>query len=586
MKFWQLFILLAFFNFAAPSFGQDARSEAIKEIEKLEKSLREQPKDSFNWSIHNSLNYHYWSIDPRKAMEHVEVIFKHQPLDDYTKMVIGGKDSDRAKAKENLLKITVNYPDLKCTQACCFIWLAELASDKTEARQWYEKAAALEGLSPLCQEAVEDFYLFKIAERLPWPNPIPAPQGLHNRPGPWNDTDDLTIWPNTVSRANSDPWIAENHDQIRQMRPRLLLINFSNEHSREHIKKLTLQMIAALAESSRYHGYKNKDAPIFLDYQIFKFVDLRDADSNEGDCAKVPNKTPGRSTPFNFKYRSLFSQEFADYYAVPDPRDPSRNLRLDELLDGGYVHEVWFYGSASPKTKIPVGGYEVVEEKPRYDANFRRIGDEWVQAGNGGDSQQPWVGRSCRINGFDCTRGIGCALENLGHGLEGLSHSGAIPYYSKYFPQYAGFDLKQRYNLPIDSLYGAAGPNTYQRTVVEYPNRNKMIVDHDGKRYTVENYVAAGGNVHFPPNGTRHYDQDNDKPVMSTIEDWRIGSGPGGTDVALPYTSAKIQHYRDMAPDCMGAWLIYWRQNMPGLDNKQKDDEGRPMKNWMPFLFY
>ena len=73
---------------------------------------------------------------------------------------------------------------------------------------------------------------------------------------------------------------------------------------------------------------------------------------------------------------------------------------------------------------------------------------------------------------------------------------------------------------------------------------------------------------------------------MSTIEDWRIGSGPGGTDVALPYTSAKIQHYRDMAPDCMGAWLIYWRQNMPGLDNKQKDDEGRQMKNWMPFLFY
>jgi hypothetical protein len=41
-----------------------------------------------------------------------------------------------------------------------------------------------------------------------------------------------------------------------------------------------------------------------------------------------------------------------------------------------------------------------------------------------------------------------------------------------------------------------------------------------------------------------------------------------------------------MAPDCMGPWLVYWRQNMPGLDNRQKDADGRPMKNWWPFLFY
>ena len=38
--------------------------------------------------------------------------------------------------------------------------------------------------------------------------------------------DDLTIWPNNVSRANSDPWIAEHHDSIRQIRPRVLVVNF------------------------------------------------------------------------------------------------------------------------------------------------------------------------------------------------------------------------------------------------------------------------------------------------------------------------------------------------------------------------
>ena len=49
---------------------------------------------------------------------------------------------------------------------------------------------------------------------------------------------------------------------------------------------------------------------------------------------------------------------------------------------------------------------------------------------------------------------------------------------------------------------------------------------------------------------------------------------------------AKIRNYRDLAPDCMGAWLVYWRQNMPGLNNKQKDDDKKAMKNWWPFLFY
>jgi hypothetical protein len=36
----------------------------------------------------------------------------------------------------------------------------------------------------------------------------------------------------------------------------------------------------------------------------------------------------------------------------------------------------------------------------------------------------------------------------------------------------------------------------------------------------------------------------------------------------------------------MGPWVVYWRQNMPGLGNKCVDDSGKPMKNWWPFLFY
>ncbi len=411
---------------------------------------------------------------------------------------------------------------------------------------------------------------------------IVAPAGMESSPGPWSDPEDPTIWPNTMSRANSDPWLAKHHDQLRKMKPRVLLINFSNEHNRGHLDRLTDQLIKALAESTRYHGYRNEKAPVFLEYQVFKFVDLRDAGATKGNSSKIPVKDVNAKRGFNMKYRAYFSNEFANHIGVPDPKNPKRNLRLDELLENGYVHEVWFFESGNVNAVPHVGSYEVVEEKPRYDAQFRKMGNQWVQAGNGGDNDQPWTGRSCRIGCINASRGIGCFLESLAHGIEGNANSGAIPYFSKYFKEYADFNLKQRYQLPFESLYGV----NYGGKQISYPNEKTMVVSHGGKEIRVDNYIPAGGSAHFPPNARGHYDLTNKEPVLSTIEDWRIGSGPGGKDVAKPFTNSDFRQYHSMAQDCMGAWLVYWRQNMPGLDNRQKDDAGQAMKNWVPFLFY
>ncbi|MEW6161111.1 MAG: hypothetical protein AB1813_27090, partial [Verrucomicrobiota bacterium] len=87
---------------------------------------------------------------------------------------------------------------------------------------------------------------------------------------------DLSHWPNQVSRANSDRWLVENHDRIRRMHPRLLVLNFSNEASRDKLEQMLRELITAVGEGSRYHGYKNPDAPVFLACEVFKFVDLRD----------------------------------------------------------------------------------------------------------------------------------------------------------------------------------------------------------------------------------------------------------------------------------------------------------------------
>jgi hypothetical protein len=406
------------------------------------------------------------------------------------------------------------------------------------------------------------------------------PTGLNadGTPAPLRDPADLSVWPNRVSKANSDDWIARNHDRIRVMRPRILMINFSNQVDRDKPMRLANDLIAALRESSRYHGYKDPKAPAFLEYSVWRYVDLRDAGKDKGNASCAPIKKHVAAPDVNCDYGGFFSEAFAEHIGVRDPRNHQRYLRLDELVDLGYVHEVWF-------TAAPSGDFrclECVELKPVYDAQFRKIPGRYVQAGNGGDEDQKWTGRSLRINGLNDERGIGCGVENLGHSLEGMAHSRAIPYFTKYFYEFAGFDLDKRYGLPMNSFYPLWG----EGKGISYPSPNEAVLTDGKNTWRIENYVAAGGNVHFPPNARSHYDQANAQPVLSTIEDWRIGSAPGGKDEVKLWTNAVLTQYEKVAPDCMGKWLVYWRQNMPGYRNRAKDDAGRPMKNWWVFLFY
>lgn len=501
------------------------------------------PPDEFDWNLHNELRHWYGGLDEQRSMKHCDIIFRHSRMDGYMTQVLGGKNPDKVNAITAMTSRATKYSGLPHLAAACWITAAQLSESREAATGFYRKALAVKGLDAGYRQLAEDALAFDPTSSRPWPKNIAAPKGREKSPGPWNDPTDTTVWPNQTSRANSDAWLVQNHDRIRSMRPRLLLLNFSNEHSREHLDRLTEQLIAALAESSCYHGYQDEKAPAFLNYQIFQFVDLRDADRTQGDSRRTPIKNPRAKTGFNMKYRDYFSDEFAKLYGIPDPRAPERFLRLDELIDGGYVHEVWFFGL--------------------------------------GDPEQPWTGRSVRLGYVNASRGIGCFMMSLSHGMEGMSNSGAIPYYSQYFRDYAGFNLQERFQLPFDSLYGV----NYGTQQIRYPDEKTMIVTHAGKEYRVDNYVCTGGSVHFPPNGRSHYDLQNDRPVLSTIEDWRIGSGPSGKDVAKPFTNAAFRNYHDLAPDCMGAWLIYWKQNIPGLDNKQKDDHGQPMKNWWPLLF-
>ena len=95
-----------------------------------------------------------------------------------------------------------------------------------------------------------------------------------------------------------------------------------------------------------------------------------------------------------------------------------------------------------------------------------------------------------------------------------------------------------------------------------------------------------GGNVHFPPGARGHYDLGSPFIVKTVIENYRLRNGPDGKDLVHDFDPARFKQYESLAPDCMGQWLVYWRQCMPGFGNRCVDDDGQPMKNWWVFLFY
>ena len=355
------------------------------------------------------------------------------------------------------------------------------------------------------------------------------------------------VWPNAESAANSDPWLIANHDRIGLMQPRVLAVNFVHGLGEPEARARLETLCAVLRESSRWHGYRDPAAPPCLDYRIAEIVDLTEPrGTRDRNSARFPRAPDGVGLDYGALYELL---------------------GLEERVN---VNEVWLLADHTDFS----APWETVEVKQAYDAAFEPVGYE-PQAGNSGGHSAPWIGRSLRILFVNFARGVGCAMESLGHSLERMATCGALPYYERYFREFAMLDLDRRFGLPFDSLYGK-GPHP-----VGYPSPATLRYRAGWRRQRVRDYVPAGGNVHFVPNGRFDYDLDNPAPVLSTIETWRQRD-----EQARPWTPAVLERYRDLAPDCMGRWVVYWRQNMPGLGNAALDDDGRPMRNWWPFLFY
>src|SRR6185369_9076809 len=107
------------------------------------------------------------------------------------------------------------------------------------------------------------------------------------------------IWPNETSSANSDDWLAQNHDRISQLRPRVLAMDIGNT---SNAMTLIQRHIDGLANATSFHKYNTPGAQPMVVYQLVKVVN-------------------GGSGP---NYSTWNSQAFADSnIQIKDPKDPT-----------------------------------------------------------------------------------------------------------------------------------------------------------------------------------------------------------------------------------------------------------------------
>lgn len=401
---------------------------------------------------------------------------------------------------------------------------------------------------------------------------------------------DYDYWPNPVSSANSDRWLVVHHRAIRLVQPKLLVLNFVNPSDPDQVEALVDDVIAAMAEGSRFHGYEDETAEPQLVYERYPIVDLRDGVGGRPappsgyeyeNSTLYPRRPSGESGVWRFDYAELFTDEFAPYLGLEDAASPGGYADLCTAVEQGLVNELWLVGSGDVASDV--NGAEVLDAKPIYTSSGNITDAVTRCAGNGCyDSDVPFCGRSLRIGFVNYNRGPGCFLESEGHGMEGLANTNAIPALREWFYPFAALDLDEKYGTPFTSFYGRCGEDP---DCIRYPTPTSVSVPYEGGRTEISDFDAVCGNVHFAPNARDDYDHSNTAAVLTSCR--AFGTGPlCEADPTSTVSSSDWSGYESIAPDCQGPFLVWWYQNMPGYGTGQHFADGRPMPSMWPFLFY
>ncbi len=410
----------------------------------------------------------------------------------------------------------------------------------------------------------------------------------------------LLIWPTPSHGANSDPWLVANHDNLVEMKPRVLVLDFYNYMDLQQAQQRVMATIDAIAASSRYHGYSDPSAFAFLSYTIVKVVDLTDhpppPTSTFESSTLLPTDASGA-----FDASALFTTAFASHYGFPDPADTSQPQTLCQLFENGTINELWLMTGDEGTTRRPP---LMAESKQVYDAQNKPIAGMFADTG-----YQPFPALHCnvtaRIAYVSPVNGVDCDLVPRTAGIENtaLASPAPIPYFTDNAIDFFNDDFESNDGATFDSwtdlvALGSNGWCTSDATAcISYPSETATPAGMptasgtfpDGTTWEMNPFRQGCGNAHFPPNARFEWDYANAELVRSRCEHYGLHDA-SGDDALVGYSSdnASVAAYTSQFGNdgCGGGWQIYLRQSMPGLDNLAQAADGTPMKNWWPFLFY
>jgi hypothetical protein len=390
------------------------------------------------------------------------------------------------------------------------------------------------------------------------------------------------IWPNEMSKANSDPWLSQNHDRILQLQPKVLVIDLENT---ANAAALVDRHIAALKEATSFHKYKDPAAQPAVVYQLAKIV-------------QAPKSGSAIS------YTSWNTQAFADSnIQMKDPADPNGpNLTLCQLFQKGVINEVWCMAANNPKCG------ETQEQKARYDANDVKTTQATVNVSNGDSIANLNCPVTIRITDFNSGRGTGCHQHAMGHAWERYMSASAVPALRKQAARFLNFDLMTRVQAPFNDFYSACNSNGSQLT--DCLVWDSQIAVRSGpsaaRTFSIADMSGGCGNAHFYANTTGTYSYDANTPdptVLTSCENYGLHNGTGGKDLTTTYNNAMTDTLYGRSPnpingacpttatpacsdDCGGHGTTYLYQNFPGPNTKSTNDDGTAMRNWWVYLFY
>lgn len=209
---------------------------------------------------------------------------------------------------------------------------------------------------------------------------------------------------------------------------------------------------------------------------------------------------------------------------------------LCSLIVSGQVDEVWIWaGNGDGVTKGHMW--------------------EWTTSGPGWYGDAPNCGKVVTTMTFNYLREVDVALESFNHRLEG------------FFGHYFTCDFST-------ATWPWAGSTTWP-----YIQCGSLLSDRYGfvaRPFSGNDYIGGCGDAHHPPNilSNQDYIYSDPTTVKTICPSW--SQDGSAVPINLSCQAWGCTHW---------GFHLWWMQNVPGLNNINKDRNGKPHQNWWAYLF-